>query len=788
MIGGILKAAAKVAKTGAKAMTKKGRKSMANAAKKSAKNAAKKGAKKAKAKSIAAMKGAKTKLASMLSVSSISGLIGSAISNLGNKGDDAATEDIAIDTVSARPADTTLPIPISDPVISLQNLDVAIVNALPALQLPNLTEASNVNFANIIVRDDIELDEITAGGEEFPIIASGTMIPAQILELGYLQKTVEALKERVAMLSSDIATTNKNLQTIDDSINEAIDQNRRIAAGNERRRDEADVEDQPEEKVSRFDGVLKDAKEVATAVAAVAGMTLGKVVAGATALMAGAAMADFDEEQEDDDTVDEETSEEVQEEEISEAPSALEQFGNWIEKADSDDSDKTVAQSAAGALMSDVGEGLAAVSIAGTVATSLGATSIAATAAAPLAAAATAGYVAGTVLYEQTGLKEKIGDMIDSSLKGDGIMYVDQTDREEMKNKYGGKTEIETLGDLFGEGLLDTAEPAGDIVSFFKHDVKDIHHFHALNKSYIEAYGKPLTTAISDELGTQAVEEILNIVAKKEPVTKPAPIETPTSSRSEPHKKGSYQLILANMSRDQWKTYHQHKMSLREEELGKKDTWSATERRRMYTKVDVQAQRDLIDGKIIPRQELIDSKVLIIKSENVTKTGTETGQDLSKDPAVRAERKATLRAVANNTTGIATQSSQQAAATELAAMEAADSIQEKITPSEPTEERPMNAYDRVQARRKRRQAQMKDGGAYDKQGNRIVYDKQGNPMPKLDGEVSDNSTKVIPIIVNTPSPPRKQQSMAANIGKGTMESASPSYRTSDSFLSPSLVS
>lgn len=806
-ISGILKVAAKVAKTAAKRATKKG-----------SKQVAKKSAKKAAVKKSAAIK---SKIAGSLSASSIGGLAGSYFS--GSSSDQAGDQ-------AAGPVQTASrevrPRPIQDTTISLNNVPTALVAALPALS--NLqeisTNLSDPNFANVIAREDIALDTTTIGDEEVPFIPAGTIVPSSILEVGYLQKSIVAIKDRVSALSFDLGETNSRLKNIDDAIQEAIDANARTNRNNERLRDELAIENQnqnqnnePEEKTS----ALLDTVKLAAKGALVA---LGTMVGSSMLMLAGSAMAS-DEEPGDNEGTGVQTE---GEEQVKETGSTLENLGNWLEKAESDDNDKTIAQSAVGATMDNVGTGLAVAGVAGSVATAAG---VAGTAAiAPLAAAATAGYVAGTVLYEQTGLKEKIGESIDAHLKGDGIGFVNQTSREEMANKYGGNTEMETLGDLFGEGLMDNAEPAGDIVSFFKEDVHDLDHFMKLNKEYNETYDRPLTSAINDELGMQAVEEILEMMKNRSLAS--APTEKPSTKQevTKTVSSGQYTLIRKNMTKDMWEKEREWKMALREKELAKKDVWSRRDKTRMYRAVDLQTSRDLAEGKIIPQEDLIEAGVLIIKGSTQDK--------------IRESKKQSLQHVADNVTGNVSLDTQVAAQSKVNEMNVEEEqVAETETATASTRQlkqgeytlRQMNMtkdqYEQVRKykldlrekelakkevwsrRDKKRmyravdQQTMKDLAQGKiipqeeliKSGVLVVHNENisNEPVkredasiaPKIDSEVKETGNKVVPIIIA--SKPQRQttpQQGAMNNGQSPKESALPSRSATDSFLSPTLVS
>lgn len=509
-IGGILQAAARVAQAGAKAggaAAKAGAKAGGKAAGKASKKAGK------KVKSAAKRKVGKIKsgITKSLGLGGLGALIGTAM-DAKNKANETNAANAATAAAAAAQGDQT-PTP-TDSTISFEGLAASIQQAMPNLEgLDNSSNRSASNMASLIFREDVGIQMDDLQEDLNPIIPAGTFVSSRILELGNLHGVVDMLRQQVGLLNVDMGQVNDNLSLIADKLGIAIDQNARTNRANERQRDEEDVE--KTEKASMLGNLINDAKTSAKAGAAVVAGILATAVGGALVMTTGFLLEDAAEEAAttpDEGTGVQETAAEAEEVPVEDSQSALTDFANWMEKAEDQENteDKTVLQSAVGASMDNVGTGLAVAGIAASVGTAVGVAALAPVA--PLAAAATAGYIAGTVIYEQTGLKEGINDMIVSHLEGESLDIGASTDPATMREKYNGKDGVSLLGDLLGEGMFDLAEDPNDIAAFFRDNIQDMEEFNQLNSEYQEEYDRPITSALNDVLGTKGVESIFDII------------------------------------------------------------------------------------------------------------------------------------------------------------------------------------------------------------------------------------------------------------------------------------
>lgn len=509
-IGGILQAAARVAQAGAKAggaAAKAGAKAGGKAAGKASKKAGK------KVKSAAKRKVGKIKsgITKSLGLGGLGALIGTAM-DAKNKANETNAANAATAAAAAAQGDQT-PTP-TDSTISFEGLAASIQQAMPNLEgLDNSSNRSASNMASLIFREDVGIQMDDLQEDLNPIIPAGTFVSSRILELGNLHGVVDMLRQQVGLLNVDMGQVNDNLSLIADKLGIAIDQNARTNRANERQRDEEDVENT--EKASMLGNLINDAKTSAKAGAAVVAGILATAVGGALVMTTGFLLEDAAEEAAttpDEGTGVQETAAEAEEVPVENSQSALTDFANWMEKAEDQENteDKTVLQSAVGASMDNVGTGLAVAGIAASVGTAVGVAALAPVA--PLAAAATAGYIAGTVIYEQTGLKEGINDMIVSHLEGESLDIGASTDPATMREKYNGKDGVSLLGDLLGEGMFDLAEDPNDIAAFFRDNIQNMEEFNQLNSEYQEEYDRPITSALNDVLGTKGVESIFDII------------------------------------------------------------------------------------------------------------------------------------------------------------------------------------------------------------------------------------------------------------------------------------
>lgn len=487
------------------------------ASKKAAKSTAKKGAKSAAKKTV------RSRIAKAVGTSSIGGVIGSLLSRSPTDDtSDTSTEQAASDTTSQSSNNQDQAAPADDAFISFAGLAEAIAAAMPIIHGPDSSNRNIENTAGVIVRSDVELDYLELNDDQIPFIPKGTYISARIPEIGQLFQVTDMLRQQVGMLDADLDQVNANLKKIAKKIGLAIETNRDTARRNERRRDEEDAENKEEN--IKSGSFIKDAATVAALSVADKLMPFMGAAISASVLAGINVIEPYLNAETEEEAAEEESGipeDDIAEEKISssEEASMLDNALGWLDKAESNDNDKTFMQSVVGAGLSDEVTALSVIGAAGGLATT-GATAIGATAAAgtlsmvaPLAAAAGAGYMIGTVINEQTGLKEAISGAISDHLAGDSIDLGTMTSPEAMAEKYEGKQGAELLGDLLGEGTFDLAEPPEDIIAAFK-DIDSMEKYNKLAAEYKAKYERPLTSALNDVLGTKGVESVFNLITQ----------------------------------------------------------------------------------------------------------------------------------------------------------------------------------------------------------------------------------------------------------------------------------
>lgn len=427
-----------------------------------------------------------------------------------------------------RAAGNNGPTPQDDPTIDLSGVGSALALALPSLPAMQdmLPSSGDYEIANLTLLDNVAIDTsvITEDGETELQLSADTAFRAAIPQIGQLFAMMAALKFDVIGLQGQLDTTNENLGTIRDELRRAILENGRTRRGNERRRDEEDVE----EKATSTAGVLLE-RGIANAKTAAKGFlaVLGGMIASGLAITVGSSMAQAGEEM----------NEEEPEEETGEA----------LEFASDILTELTVEDGAQGLVnnIADTGATTALIAagtgIAGSVAAALGVAGGATVAAvaAPVvlaagAVAAVAGTAAisgalGTAIYDNF-FEESVSEAARKKLAGKEIDLGTMDSPEAIKEKYEGSSDIEALGDLLGEGMFDLAEKPAEIAAWFRDNVSDMDTYSRLDKEYNEEYGDPLAVALGRVLGTKGVDSIFQVITnnvinamaekKKEPVQK----------------------------------------------------------------------------------------------------------------------------------------------------------------------------------------------------------------------------------------------------------------------------
>lgn len=154
-----------------------------------------------------------------------------------------------------------------------------------------------------------------------------------------------------------------------------------------------------------------------------------------------------------------------------------------------------------------------------------------------VAAAAGGGYALGTLLYERGGGKEYFQRVGDRAIAGRSLDIHSGTSKEMMRRKYGNKEGVTLLGDLLGEGAFDLAENPRDIIAFFRDNVEDMQQYFQLDSEYSEKFGRPLSVALGDVLGTNGAESIFEVIAtpseEREQLRGAWPIVTGVINRTE---------------------------------------------------------------------------------------------------------------------------------------------------------------------------------------------------------------------------------------------------------------
>lgn len=518
----------------------------------------------------AGTKGFKGKLAGALGAGGIGGLIGSMFGGGSDEPDALApggAEYLADDGARASPAQM-----LEDKPIDLSWMPMAMAVSIPQLdtdeQIRGATEAS------IVVTEDIMLDE--EGG--YPFIESGTMLPTRIAQIGKLFQIVDGLRNQVGDLNKQLVVTNSSLGVIKGALKDAIDQNAATNRANERRRDEADIEG----------GKIKGAA------LAVGGLAAGYVTAkamgffaramniatmGAIAMFADdvAAMVTDDEPEpeieEDTGALDPDKDyadslETAQEGEYL-TPDQMRELGldapendgvtedEAVEETDIDIEEEAslIEQSIAAMEEGPTGTLVTAAEVASLgamtatgvsmAAGALGATGVAAASAATAAALApvalvggalAGGMIVGTLIADNTEIDEALGEAVFGG--GDvNLEDVEATSEEEMAEKYNGMNDVEMIGDLLGEGLFDVAESESDIKAAFK-DMRQS-EYNDLDNRYEEEYDTPLSSAIFSAVGTEGLQDILDMIYANEVADRKqkekdhAPKEEPVKSLKE---------------------------------------------------------------------------------------------------------------------------------------------------------------------------------------------------------------------------------------------------------------
>lgn len=722
-LGPLAKLSVKLLKVGAKG-AKKGAKTTAKAAKKGAiATRAKLGPKLAKLKS-----------------SITAGAIG-ALSGLGGS-DTPADESFADlnpsdmpNTASSNRNSAATPAPLEDPLIGLSSLGAAIANVLPEFELPSLNGLTTTSVSDILVKKDINLEMMSIGTEEIPYIPAGTNLSSSVPDIATLYSITGMLKQRVEMLSTDLKLVNTNLATISASLDDAIEQNSATARENERRRDEQDVEDGnipdelPEEAPSKI-------KEFATDMVKAAGLSVLASAANYTkaAVAAGTLMViDAIEETGDDAAQDtEEVGDSAVQEEtaIIEEASALDNALAWIDKAESNDNDKTFMQSVVGSGLSAEASIISGVGLTASVgamgAGALGAAGTAAALATTAAAVAAfgTGFAIGTVINEQTGLKQGIEGLISDNLAGDSIDLGTMQSDTYMKEKYNGKGGAELLGDLLGEGAFDLAEAPEEIIAAFK-DVDSLDAYNALDSEYQAKYERPLTSALNDVLGTKGVESVFN-------------------------------LITANAI----------------QRIKKESSTSAPETKMVngFKVRKVESPTELQDKEIGGRAEadtIPEEKVT--KSLEIYGMHVKIGDTMSLSHALSLPPDSPLSYEQQNDPSLVT-------ITDLSAGMSTANLQKLIIPESLTDKFPDYNAQSIQ------NTLVPNNSA----AENIVVERY---MPDLSGEVKPKAEAIVPIIIQQkPNEPKTKLTSAGTTSRSQTESATSSSSTSDAFLMQRLVS
>ena len=513
----ILKAASKKAKNTkvAKKATSKGK----DVAKKSKKAVS------AKAQSF------KSKIKGALGVPAGASLGGLGASLLGQESAESRMgegESLAASAPVGKPSSSNkLPAPKDDAMLDFSGVAAALMAAVPTLQgIGSESRDANTELASVIVRKDVMLDSIDISeDDDIPFIPAGTFMHTRIPEIAQLFSITDALRSDIDGVSSDLDGTNFYLKKIAAQLGIAINMNRKTAEKNERRRDEEEVENKeetPTNKSSFISDSLNNAKDLVKGGILVKAMKYSRAAAAIAAYSTLSLLTDDASASETEPTEDGVTTEaDIPEEEIlAEQGGAFDGIIDWIDKSESNADDKSIAQSVVGGALSDQatvlgGVGLAA-GAAASIAGGIGAVGTAAVLApiATAAAVATGGYIAGTVIYEQTGLKQGIESVIDDMIAGESIDLGSMTSEEAMKEKYEGKQGVELLGDLLGEGVFDLAESPAEIIAAFK-DVDSMEKYQNLANEYQAKYQRPLTSALNDVLGTKGVESVFNLITQQ---------------------------------------------------------------------------------------------------------------------------------------------------------------------------------------------------------------------------------------------------------------------------------
>lgn len=443
-----------------------------------------------------------------------------------------------------------------DPTMDFSGVGTGLMAIVPTIagMLPDLQIDTDQTEAGLIVKKDVQLDNIELPqGESIPFIPAGTYIQSNISQIGELFAITDALRKQIGMISSDLDVTNDHLNQISIQLGIGIENNRKTRERNERRRDEEAVEEKA--KRSKLGELAMKPVSLAgnLAKASILGAAF-KYAKAAAAIAAFTVLDGFDSDEPQASELEEEPiveenfapvvtndiesdgvtteDEDISEEQISDAGSStFDNIINWIEKAESDESGKTLAQSATGAVLSNE---VTAIGVAGALGSmlSIGPSGAAAaglsSAAMPIAAAAAGGFIAGTIIYEQTGLKEGIESAISDHLAGESIDLSTMASDQAMKEKYQGKQGVELLGDLLGEGMFDLAEAPEEIIAAFK-NVDSVEKYQQLNSEYQAEYGRPLTSALNDVLGTKGVDSVFQLITQNtiERLEKEGKIATP---------------------------------------------------------------------------------------------------------------------------------------------------------------------------------------------------------------------------------------------------------------------